>query len=131
MARGGGRRVLVVHRDFATCWEAYEALWRVGFVVDFATTAEVLYRLVQSESASYDALVVDGELPGLPVEPFARRLRVRHPEIALAVIAAAFDARHAPFDAGIEKRHEPGALIDIVGTATEARDRRLGRSPPD
>src|SRR6185503_7783651 len=77
---------------------------------------------------SYNVVIVDRDANDLPVEELARRMRVRHPEVAMVVVATTFDARRSPYEAWIERPYRPAALPEVVRTASIARERRCGRT---
>jgi len=118
-------RVLVYNGEPGACAKAHEALAREGFDVDVTASSTSLYRVIQGEAPPYDVLVADCGWRGLPAESFARHMRTRLPEVALALAAPDFDPRLTPCDAWIQTPYGPEALVDVVRAAARAaRERR-------
>ncbi len=118
-------RVLVFIGEPAACVKAQEALARAGFNVDATANSTSLYQVIQGEAPPYDVLVADCGRRDLPAEGFARHMRTRLPEVALALAAPDVDLRRTPCDAWIRTPCPPDALVDVVRAAARAaRERR-------
>jgi CheY-like chemotaxis protein len=123
-----GARVLFVDPEVQSCIAAHHELSDAGYAVDVAITARALFRVVAAPAPRYDVVVVDRRISEVPVDELARRLRTRHPEVAVAAIDRQFDVRRAPYDSWIEVSYGPGALVCVVETASIARTLRRRRA---
>lgn len=121
-------RILFLADDQALCVIIHFALTRAGLEVDVSTNPTEAFRLLHAESPGYGVLVLDRDPRGFPVGELVARLRGRHPEVAVAVVAASFDVRAARFDAWVERPYTPEKILEAVHTSVLSRERRRGRS---
>jgi DNA-binding response OmpR family regulator len=92
------RRILVVDDDPGIGLMLTKALARHGFLVDAATSADEA--LEKSESATYDAALVDLVMPGRDGKDLAETLRRRFPGLPIGLLTA---YSHSPLIPAFEK----------------------------
>jgi DNA-binding response OmpR family regulator len=92
------RRILVVDDDPGIGLMLTKALARHGFVVDAATSADEA--LEKSESATYDAALVDLVMPGRDGKDLAETLRRRFPGLPIGLLTG---YSHSPLIPAFEK----------------------------
>jgi CheY-like chemotaxis protein len=108
------RRILVVDDDPGIGQMLTKALARHGFQVDAATSAEEA--LEKTESASYDAALVDLVMPGQDGSQLADTLRRRTPGLPIGLLTG---YAHSPLIPAFEKSgmavfKKPVIIQDLV-----------------
>jgi len=108
------RRILVVDDDPGIGLMLKKALARHGFLVDAATSADEA--LEKSNTASYDAALVDLVMPGRDGADLAETLRRRFPGLPIGLLTG---YAHSPLIPSIEKSgmavfKKPVLIQDLV-----------------
>jgi DNA-binding NtrC family response regulator len=108
------RRILVVDDDPGIGLMLTKALARHGFLVDATTSADEA--LEKSESAGYDAALVDLVMPGRDGKDLAETLRRRFPGLPIGLLTG---YGHSPLIPAFEKSgiavfRKPVIIQDLV-----------------
>ncbi|MCU0907319.1 MAG: response regulator transcription factor [Rhodobacteraceae bacterium] len=116
-------RVLITETTFATMSLAVD-LTRAGLLVTRAADAQDT--LAFADHAAQDVAIIDADLPDTPAPALIRKLRTRHPGLAIILTAPRSDlgARLAALDAGADDAVPHGVSAAEVAARIEAIVRR-------